>query len=212
MKSLPLTRHVEAMTPEGMTARRWTADVYEPFATAIAGYLARRTEISRVEDLVSETFLTAWRRREDAPSESALRPWLFVIARNLLTNQRRRDATTERTRSLLLLVRGVPEDFDDMLIAQDRNAEVALLVNQLAPLDAELLTLSMWDELDRHEIGVILDMTPAVVSVRLHRARARFALLVETSEYFSPAVTSCGAARHVGSGTATDPSPEGQNA
>ena len=44
----------------------------------------------RADDIVAETYLVAWRRLHDVPADDPL-PWLLVVARNLLLNQRRGD-------------------------------------------------------------------------------------------------------------------------
>ncbi len=40
-------------------------------------------------------------------------------------------------------------------------------------IDQEILTLTSWDGLKPHEIATVLGLSPNVVRVRLHRARAR---------------------------------------
>src|SRR4051794_33419847 len=49
-------------------------------------YVARRTA-DGVEDVVAETFTTAWRRLDDVPADPL--PWLLATARRVLANQRR---------------------------------------------------------------------------------------------------------------------------
>jgi RNA polymerase sigma-70 factor (ECF subfamily) len=51
--------------------------------------------------------------------------------------------------------------------------EVALAA--LSEPDREILSLSVWEDLDREAIAVVLGCSKANVSVRLHRARRRFA-------------------------------------
>src|SRR3954471_20347596 len=60
----------------------------------VHAYALRRTDRASAEDVVSETFLTAWRRRGEMPADEL--PWLLGVARLVLANQarsqRRRDA------------------------------------------------------------------------------------------------------------------------
>src|ERR1700732_2486194 len=61
----------------------------ESFAT-VRPYVVRRADAAVVDDVLSETFLVAW-RRIDAVPEDAL-PWLLGVARRVLANQRRAQA------------------------------------------------------------------------------------------------------------------------
>ena len=57
---------------------------------AVNAYAARRVAPEAVQDVVSETFLIAWRRRAEL-DEQAL-PWLLGVARRVAANHRRADA------------------------------------------------------------------------------------------------------------------------
>jgi RNA polymerase sigma-70 factor (ECF subfamily) len=61
----------------------------------IVAYARRRVSPDQVDDVVSEVYTTAWRRRADAhpgtlPDATAL-PWLYGIAANSIRNLRRSD-------------------------------------------------------------------------------------------------------------------------
>src|SRR5436305_13653007 len=60
--------------------------LYAEHFEAVRRYAWRR-EPALADDVVSETFLTAWRRLDDVPT--APRPWLIGIARNVRLNLRR---------------------------------------------------------------------------------------------------------------------------
>ena len=62
---------------------------------------------------------------------------------------------------------------EDDLPELDSTAWIAL--GELSDGDRELLTLTAWEGLSAAEIAVVLDLRPNTVSVRLHRARRRFA-------------------------------------
>ncbi len=69
------------------------AELYRTCAGDVFGYLRRRAAVD-VEDLVAETFTTAWRRRREMPPPLLRRPWLFGVARTLLLAPRRTRAAT----------------------------------------------------------------------------------------------------------------------
>jgi len=138
---------------------------------AITAYSARRTTPEHIEDVVSETFLVAWRRIDDIDEETALL-WLYGVARRVLghewrsTERRRRLAT--RLGTARSTTRPGPED--TALIDQEVG-QVLEAAESLNPSDAEILRLAGWERLSHDEIATVLDLTTNAVSQRLHRAR-----------------------------------------
>ena len=157
-----------------------SADVQTIFlkhGPALLGYLVRRVENPEdAADLLSETFLIAWRRRSDVPSPPDDRPWLYGVARHVIANQQR--ATRRRhaaTRALAALVLQVTTSASELSI----DARRALA--RLDPLDREIMTLSAWEVLTSSEIARVVDLPPSTVRARLARARAvvRSAIAIE---------------------------------
>ena len=76
---------------------RFTA-LYDRHYRSVLGYTLLRAGQDAAEDVVSETFLVAWRRLDDLPDPPL--PWLLGVARNLLYKQydsgRRRQALADR--------------------------------------------------------------------------------------------------------------------
>src|SRR3954449_10997005 len=70
---------------------------HEQHFEAIRRYAFRRSP-ALADDIVSETFLVAWRRIDEVPADE--RPWLFGVARNTRLNlqrsSRRQHALVER--------------------------------------------------------------------------------------------------------------------
>src|SRR5690554_1101728 len=72
----------------------------------LLGYALRRVEVPEdAADVVSETFLVAWRRIRDLPEGDEARLWLYGVARRILANhyrsQSRREQLGERLRAEL---------------------------------------------------------------------------------------------------------------
>jgi DNA-directed RNA polymerase specialized sigma24 family protein len=57
-------------------------------------YLARRTDMATVDDVLSETLLVCWRRLDDLPDDYL--PWAYGVARNCLANAERTGRRQER--------------------------------------------------------------------------------------------------------------------
>jgi len=145
---------------------------YDAGFSALLGYALRRVaDPADAADVVSETFLTAWRRWDDAPPGD-VRPWLFGIARNVLANQartlRRRERLGGRLRDLLSST-ALPDPATGVA-ERDR---IRRALGALGEDDRELLTLVGWDDLSPTEAAEVLGIAPGTARMRLSRARAR---------------------------------------
>jgi RNA polymerase sigma-70 factor, ECF subfamily len=140
---------------------------------AILAYALRRVAREDAADVVAETFLVAWRRRDQTPNGSAERLWLYGIARRIVSNQARGQRRYERLGERLreqAQTAGAPGD-DSALGLR----EVAEAFARLSLPDRELLTLVGGEGLSAAEVALVLGCSAATARVRLHRARARFA-------------------------------------
>jgi RNA polymerase sigma factor (sigma-70 family) len=141
--------------------------LYDAAYPRVVAYALRRARTREdALDVVSETLLIAWRRLDEIPTGGQSLPWVFGVARRVLANHYRAAGRRERlaTRAAQSPPEAVPQ-FD--LVHEALHA--------LRPDQQEILTLAAWDDLDNHEIAVVLGLTPAAVAVRLHRARRRLA-------------------------------------
>lgn len=145
--------------------------LYREHRLRVLRYLLRRVDDpAAAEDLAAETFLVAWRRLGDVPADAL--PWLLGTARRLLANYRRSLSRRPPGRPLTpnLVERLVPEDLAERLSEKRAFAEA---FGALSEEDREVLTLVAWDGLKPREAAAVLETTPALFSLRLHRARRR---------------------------------------
>lgn len=134
-------------------------------------YARRRVAAAEVDDVVSEVFLTAWRRWALRPDPDRPLPWLYGIAANVIRNrvrgQRRRLRLVERlARSSGSGAMPGPEPADTALFD-------AMAV--LSFEDQEVLRLTAWERLTHAEIAQVLGCSVNAVAIRSHRARRRLA-------------------------------------
>lgn len=150
------------------------------YSRVLAYGLRRSLDRAAAEDAAAETFLVAWRRFDDAPSEPL--PWLLAIARNVIFNEtrsvRRRDRMAARLAAERLVLgeqsaAGLNHEGSDDSAANARTVRMAL--ERLGDRDREILLLSSWDGLSARRAAAALGCSPGTFAVRLHRARARFA-------------------------------------
>jgi RNA polymerase sigma factor (sigma-70 family) len=163
---------------EGGRASQSFELVFDRHHATIYRYLRRRVGAELAQELAAETFLQAFRarRRFAAGGDSAL-PWLYGIAANLVRMNRRAEE-----RRLRAYARAAGERDDQPLSGGEVEARLdaaalapalAAALTALSPVSREVLLLHAWGELSHEEIGEALDLSPAAVRTRLHRARAQ---------------------------------------
>jgi RNA polymerase sigma factor (sigma-70 family) len=146
---------------------------------AVHAFARRRMDAEGVDDVVSETFLVAWRRLDSVPDEAL--PWLLGVARNVIATKRRGDA-----RRMRLQARAEAE-YQDHPEGQHESFGMGVVTGALARLnerDQETLTLVAWDGLTPAQAAAVLDIPVNRFRVRLHRAgrRLRWALDAEIED------------------------------
>lgn len=149
------------------------AAAFEHHGPRVAAYALRRTSTADAADVVADTFLVAWRRRDDMPAEPQTLPWLYGVARGVLANQRRSHRRRSRLRSKLAIEFAGhavdPPDFD----GGERFTRVARALDTLPAADAEILRLIAWEGLSPGEVATVMDLAPGTARQRIHRARKR---------------------------------------
>lgn len=174
-----------------MRARRVESDriqrfdgLYSAHHPLVMGYVMRRTTSDEdAADAIAETFLTAWRRLEDAPDGDAQRLWLYAIARRTLANQRRgerrRNNLALRIAEELAAHPAITATNDTATTESTRETEtLRLAFDSLADGDRELLALNVWESLEPGEIATVLGCSANAARIRLHRARKRLRDLI----------------------------------
>jgi RNA polymerase sigma-70 factor (ECF subfamily) len=157
-------------TPTETRRARFNA-LFDAHAAAVFGFALRRTSRSEAEDVVSETFLVAWRRLDAVP-ETPL-PWLIGVARRVLGNRRRSDARQSELRTRLetdTSATAVPSSD----VASEASV-VRAAVDSLSVAERDAITLLAWDGLSADEAAAVLGCTRAAFYVRVHRARRKLA-------------------------------------
>ncbi|MEN0023446.1 MAG: sigma-70 family RNA polymerase sigma factor [Microbacterium sp.] len=155
------------------------AAIFDRHAPAVTSFARYRVGRDAAEDVLSETFLVAFRRRADFDLgvESAC-PWLLGIASGLIRRQRAVEAkhwqsfVASATRNEHSSLGGV----DESLARLDAEREVSRLaerIARLAPRDREVLLLHAWQGLTYEEIAEALRVPVGTVRSRLHRVRRR---------------------------------------
>lgn len=153
--------------------------------------------VQDAEDMVQETFLRAWRRRDTFEGRASFRAWLYRIATNVCLDalkQRPRRAVPITRQEVSSLAEPIPpsimepiwlEPFpDELLVSADDNPEGYFFAREnitlafiaalhlLPPRQRAVLMLRDVLDWQANEVAAALDMTVSAVKSALHRARA----------------------------------------
>lgn len=164
-------------------------DLYQRHHREVLAYCARRVGPSDAEDVAADVFALAWRKIDEFHSETA-RALLYGLARGVLANRWR---ATQRRLRLVRRVGGLatvgPLQPDDQVVRRAEDRVVVAALQSLKALDREALTLSAWEGLSAPQIATALNISVSAAEQRLHRAKGRFAALLErTVPDISPAL------------------------
>ncbi|MDN3496069.1 sigma-70 family RNA polymerase sigma factor [Planococcus sp. APC 4015] len=170
------------MTTDSEIIRRSLADprvfaeLFDRHARVIGAYARQRSGADASQDILSETFLVAFRRRGsfELARESA-RPWLLGIATKLIA--RHRAAEAAQWRSIVAASSVIATGADDIEAAADRVdawSELRVLAPRIAGLsarDRDTLLLYAWGDLGYAEVAECLSVPVGTVRSRLNRVR-----------------------------------------
>ncbi|GAA0297988.1 RNA polymerase sigma factor [Streptomyces polychromogenes] len=153
------------------------AEIYDAHARAVYAHAVRMTaDHAGADDIVSLTFLEAWRLRDSFDRVASPRAWLFGIATNVIRNTRRAARRHRDAIARLPPPSSVPDVADAVVsrIADAAEASAALAVlSRLRQADREVLLLYVWSGLSHAEVAQACGTSVGTVRSRLSRARTR---------------------------------------
>jgi RNA polymerase sigma-70 factor (ECF subfamily) len=176
--------------PDGLRARVRDGDadafgeLFDSFATHVYNHAFRLTgDWATAEDVMSLTFLEAWRTRERiSPAGGSLRPWLLGVATHVVHGQHRARRRHRESLARLGPTPDQPDFAEDVSGRIDDAARIDALHGSLAKLRAperEVLALCVWSGLSYAEAAEALGIPVGTVRSRLARARNKLAGLAE---------------------------------
>ena len=150
------------------------ATLFDRHAAPLHRYLAKRVGQQNAEDLVGETFASAFRSRATYDrSYPDARPWLFGIATNLVRHHWRAEA---KRRTALTALGVQNEDYSDDIVARLTFSSHAQVISEaLAQLDEsylDVLLLIAGPGFSYEEVSLALGIPVGTVRSRLYRASA----------------------------------------
>jgi RNA polymerase sigma factor (sigma-70 family) len=162
---------------ESLTHSASFAVLYDRHAPALFRYLTRRLGPTIAQDLLAETFLAAFRRRDSYDlSRPDARPWLYGIAGNLVRRHHRGEArmlSAYARTGIDPVTAPADEDSLDRLAAASYEPALARALAALSARERDVVLLIAHAELNYEEVADALQIPVGTVRSRLSRARRR---------------------------------------
>lgn len=176
----------DALTDAALLARSAGGDAaaYDAFVTRHQASIFRfaRTQVSQAdqaEDLLQQTFLSAWQGAHEFRGDGSARAWLMTITRHAASRLRQRhareplDATPVED---LGVEAGWGQASPELLaIRHERQVAVSAALAALPDEDREILTVRDLEGATGEQAAALLGLTVPAMKSRLHRARLRLA-------------------------------------
>lgn len=147
------------------------SELFDEHAPRVYAYARRHVAIDQCDDVVSETFLVAWRRPERIPPDPL--PWLLVVARHVIANQRRTADRADRVWFAAvdaLWTQPPPAQAQEAVIGKE---DVLAALNACSRVEREALLLVAWEGLTPAQAARVAGCSVRAFTVRLYRARRR---------------------------------------
>lgn len=163
------------------------AEIFDAHSQALFHHAMRVTgEWPVAEDVVSLTYLEAWRlRHKIEPEGDGMAPWLFGIATNVIRNTTRAARRHRAAMNRLPPPESVP-DFSGEIADRAADAQQMTYVREaLAALrrpEREVFTLVVWSGLDYAAAAEALGIPVGTVRSRLARTRTKLRNFVQSRE------------------------------
>jgi RNA polymerase sigma-70 factor, ECF subfamily len=147
-------------------------ELYERYAERVHGYLLRRTrDLDAAHDLTAETFAQAWlvraRFRDQAGGSAG--PWLFGIARHVLSSSVRRGKLEQSACERLGLLERLDRPATTAEPDESWLDDVDEALSDLPAGQRRAIELRVLEDLSYEDVATALDTTPLGARVRVSR-------------------------------------------
>jgi RNA polymerase sigma-70 factor (ECF subfamily) len=127
------------------------------------------------EELTFETFIKFFKSVNSYDPSRSLSSWLFTIAHNLVIDFLRKNKIEYE---YIDEMQSTQIDFFDKIEKEKKLKAIERALEELAPLDKEIVILFHKEELSYQEISDILKIPVTTIKTRLHRARRKLREIV----------------------------------
>ena len=153
-------------------------NLYDATFQDVLSYCRRRTRTPEdANEATAETYLIAWRKFAELQATAKPVAWLLAVARQVLLNQRR---SNDRRDRLVNRLQQQPRTLNVEISKQHEHSEVVAAVlkslNNLDPLDQEIIALAAFEGLSYQEIAIVVNRRSSTIKSRIYRARKQLRL------------------------------------
>lgn len=148
--------------------------LYSVYADSLYSFSLRLVKSkSEAQDIVQDTFLKIWTKREDLSTEYSFKAYLYTIAKNrilTLFQKRVNEITLEEFREYIEENATTGIDIEQHIIAQDIKCNLYSIIAKLPPLQAKVFIMKTEEELTTQEISFRLDIPHQTIKNNLSKA------------------------------------------
>jgi len=123
---------------------------------------------TQAEDILHDAFLRLWEKRSLINPDIPIESQLFVITRNLIINQYRRDIRSRQINDQLSDIEAEGNDEDDL--PDDMIQELNVAIEALPPKRREIFKMSKLEGLTYAEIAEVLQISKNTVESQMVKA------------------------------------------
>ena len=122
------------------------------------------------EDLLHETFLKALLALPDGHTN--MRAWLYMVARNLFYNQKKKKSREVLIEEQEYLSEGkTDEDLLEKILDEETRRDLYQAIRELEQKKKEIILMQYFSGMSQKEIAAVLHITPENVRVLAYRAK-----------------------------------------
>lgn len=152
--------------------REALAELYSQYQRPLFRYLCQLTpDRGLAEEILQDTLVAVWRNAGGFAGRSALRTWLFGIARRQAHNTLRRRGLPLADEDALAGMSDPEPMPEEQVLARADADELARKIAQLAPIHREVLVLCFVNGLTYEEIAQVVGIPEGTVKSRLSNAK-----------------------------------------
>jgi RNA polymerase sigma-70 factor (ECF subfamily) len=142
------------------------------------------SDTARAEDLVSEVFLSVWRRASTFENRSRVSTWILSIAKFKALTARGRRQESQLDEAATEMVADTADTPEQTVLHTDRNAQVRSCIGQMSREHREVIDLVYYHDKSVEEVAEIIHLPKNTVKTRMFYARKGLARLLSTHRDF----------------------------
>lgn len=138
------------------------------------------------EDLCQEAFIRFYRHLERFPTCDDAKFWLIRVVKNLGINfYRKREKEQKKMERIQKMPQKQMKDGETLLLEKEMSSQVKKALEQIPENLRQALILKEYSGMSYNEIAKAMNLTLSNVKIRIFRARALLAQLLNTEESYA---------------------------